>query len=71
MYANDILLLIADPLESIPELPNSVTVLGKISGFTIHWSKSEVVPLGDRILQDIFRFWQFKWCPDVIKYLGL
>lgn len=45
LYADDLLLYISKPELSIPPLLNLLESFNKLSGFTINWDKSELMPL--------------------------
>lgn len=45
LYADNILKLIKDPLNSIPHLMNTIQSYSKLSGYKINWTKSEAMPI--------------------------
>uniref|UniRef100_A0A3Q0T4M8 Reverse transcriptase domain-containing protein n=1 Tax=Amphilophus citrinellus TaxID=61819 RepID=A0A3Q0T4M8_AMPCI len=46
LYTDDILLTLTDTSNSIPELISCVKEFGQISGYKVHFTKSEIMPLG-------------------------
>lgn len=67
LYADDILLFITNPTKSIPAVFKIMNQFSKFSGYKIHFSKSEVMPLGNssRLISC-----PFKWSPTGFTYLG-
>lgn len=47
LYADDVLLCLANPVVSIPILLQYINAFGNISGYTINWGKSEFMPFTD------------------------
>uniref|UniRef100_A0A8D3ECE7 Reverse transcriptase domain-containing protein n=1 Tax=Scophthalmus maximus TaxID=52904 RepID=A0A8D3ECE7_SCOMX len=45
LYANDILLILSHPAESVPHLLKLIHEFSKHSGYKVNWSKSEAIPL--------------------------
>ncbi len=70
LYADDILLLIKDPVFSIPNVLSTIESFSKISGYKINWQKSECMPISRGCSQSIITTLQFKWIPVGMKYLG-
>ncbi len=71
LYADDVLLFVADPEASVPPLLDLLETFGAFSGFTINWSKSELLPLTTKIDQHFLDTVQFKIAYTQIKYLGI
>ena len=71
LYAGNILLVIKDPLLSIPHLLASIESFSKLSGYKINWQKSECMPISKRCSQSIFATFQFKWVQTGLKYFGM
>lgn len=49
VFADDLLICLSDPTVSVPDLLNLINSFGVLSGYTINWSKSEFMPLKDRL----------------------
>lgn len=47
LYADDILLLVSDPSNSVPHIMDTIENYSKYLGYKINWGKSEVLPLTD------------------------
>lgn len=61
LYADDILLLILDPVNSIPIILNKIETFSRISGYKINWPKSEMMPVSRSCTQsEIFNFQKAK-----------
>ncbi len=71
LYADDILLLISDPANSVPIVLDKIEVFSRISGYKINWHKSEVMPISRSCFQSEISNFQFRWIPVGMKYLGL
>lgn len=68
LYADDLLITLRNPEESIPHLLQYITMFGKISGYTINWDKSELMFIKEsRIVKNC----PFKIVQDYITYLGI
>lgn len=71
LYADDVLLYLRNAEESVPSLLNLVTSFGKISGYTINWVKSELMPLSKTGSPSFLCNVPFKIVNDHLTYLGL
>lgn len=71
VYTDDVLLFVADPETSVPPLLDLLEHFGALSGFTINWNKSELMPLTDKIEQYFLDTVQFKIAYNHIRYLGI
>ena len=71
MYADDILLLVSDPMVSIPSLLNTINTFSKFSGYKVNWDKSEALPLTKYCPTTLFQAGRFKWPTQGLKYLGI
>lgn len=49
LYADDILLLLRDPISSISPLMETVQKFSKISRYRVNWHKSEAMPISANI----------------------
>jgi len=71
LYADDLLLYITDPQSSLPPLLKCLKEYSAASGYTLNYTKSEILPLNIqdnniRTLTD-----PLKWCSVGFKYLGI
>ena len=71
IFADDILVLISHPQESVPPLLDTVNKFSEISGYKVNWSKSEVMPLSKHCQKNDFREWRFQWIHKNMKYLAI
>lgn len=71
LYADDILLLIKDPIMSIPNVLSIVESFSKISGYVINWQKSQGMPISKGCNQSLISKFGFKWILTGMKYLGI
>ncbi len=55
----------------MPRLLSYVDAFGKLSGYTINWSKSEFMPLSKHTNPNHFGSLPFKLVEDHLTYLGL
>lgn len=68
LYADDVLLTLAKPEIGIPNLLKYVDSFGKISGYKINWSKSELMFIGENRKIDSC---PIKVVEEYITYLGI
>lgn len=70
LYADDMILYLADPDDSLNRELQLIDQFGKFSGLQINWSKSHILPLDSfpRTLQQALL--PLQWCSS-IKYLGI
>ena len=69
MYADDILALIADSLDSLPLLLECINALEIIR---LYWHKLEAMPLHVMPCHNPYlKPFHFKWMPSCMKYLGI
>lgn len=71
IFADDVLVLLSEPKNSIPPLLDLVNSFSEISGYRVNWDKSEVMPLSDLCTENDFRAWKFRWALGKLKYLGI
>uniref|UniRef100_A0A3B1JFC8 Reverse transcriptase domain-containing protein n=1 Tax=Astyanax mexicanus TaxID=7994 RepID=A0A3B1JFC8_ASTMX len=70
LYADDVLLYLCDPEQSIPPLLKLIKDFGHLSGYTVNWAKSQYMPLYDSANLNFLNVLPFK-VTDKIKYLGI
>lgn len=71
LYADDILLLVKDPLNSVPNLMNTIQSYSKLSGYKINWTKSEAMPISGLGNSNLLTNFGFKWISKGMMYLGI
>lgn len=71
LYADDISLLIKEPIVSIPSVLSTIESFSKLSGYKINWQKSEGMPIWRGCSQSVISTFQFKVIPSGMKYLGI
>uniref|UniRef100_A0A803JSY9 Reverse transcriptase domain-containing protein n=1 Tax=Xenopus tropicalis TaxID=8364 RepID=A0A803JSY9_XENTR len=70
LYADDILLFLADPHHSLQEILKIVQEFGSYSGLRVNWDKSQIMPVDTIPPVDRPTTNQLTWA-DEIKYLGI
>ncbi len=71
LYADDLLLFVADPHNSLPHVMTALEHFGRISGYKLNLSKSELFPI-NRIAKNMyFTPYPFAVAPDKFTYLGV
>lgn len=71
LYADDILLTLTDPINSIPALIQCIKEFGQISGYKVNYEKSEIMPLGNLDHEEPAFVKPFRWSPKGMRYLGI
>ena len=71
LYADDILLTLTKPDQSIPHLLEVIKNFGLFSGYKVNWSKSEAIPLNCRTFQSHLSAAPIVWKPQGMRYLGV
>lgn len=71
LYADDIVLFLSRPEESLPPLLELFNNFGELSGYTINWDKSEFMPLKGGLSPNFLKNLPFRVVKDKIKYLGI
>jgi len=71
LYADDLLIYLSDPAKSVPYLLEYINAFGKISGYTINWSKSEYMSLARHTNPSQVGPSLFKTVEDHFTYLGI
>lgn len=64
LYADDILLTVTDPTESIPALIKCVSDFAQISGYKVNFSKLEMMSVAITKKQEPDFVKPFRWAPD-------
>uniref|UniRef100_A0A672IAP0 Reverse transcriptase domain-containing protein n=1 Tax=Salarias fasciatus TaxID=181472 RepID=A0A672IAP0_SALFA len=71
LYADDTLLYVSEPLQSLPRLLGLLEDFGKISGYKVNMQKSELIPINVLAQQNTLTSFPFKLSQDKFKYLGV
>ena len=71
LFADDVLIYLTRPLESLRKLYFRLEEYGKVSGYKINKDKTEIMPLFEGNYDQCKRESQFKWQKEGIKYLGV
>ena len=71
LFADDLLVILSQPEESVPSLLDLVDRFSEISGYKVNWGKSEVMPLSRHCHKEDFQKWKFQWVDKNMKYLGI
>lgn len=70
LYADDVLVYVSDPLNSIPNLMGCFAKLGSLSGYKVNVNKTEALALNSLTTHQIIAAFSFKWPKEGISYLG-
>lgn len=70
MYADDALIFLSQPEQSVPVLLDVIRSFGEVSGHTINWQKSEFMSLGAQLNVEFLHNLLFK-ITDRFRYLGV
>lgn len=71
LSADDIALFLTDPELSIPHLLNLINVFGTVSGYTINWQKSDLLPLTNDLDPAFVTSTHLNISKVSVKYLGV
>lgn len=71
LYADDVLLLVSEPLTPVPSLLNTINSFSKLSGYKINWDKSEALPLTQYCPTMFFQADRFRWSKQGLQYLSI
>lgn len=72
LYADDILILLTNPVTSVPSLIEVIDRFSHFSGYRINLAKSEAMPLGTLFtMPATVPSFPFKWSPNGFVYLGI
>lgn len=70
LYADDVVIFLSQPEQSIPALLDLIKSFGEVSGYTINWLKSEFMSFGAELEPEFLQNLPFK-ITNKLKYLGL
>ena len=71
LYADDIILYIKEPEQSLVHLYREIEQFGKYSGYKINFNKSHACLLHMTPTDTMCNLYPFKWSPEGFKYLGV
>lgn len=71
LYADDTLLYVSEPLQSLPRLLTLLKDFGKISGYKVNMQKSELMLINFTPQHNMLESLPFKLSQEKIKYLGV
>ncbi len=71
LYADDIALFVSEPEQLIPHLLKFINLFGEVSGYTINWQKSDLIPFTTDLDPTFLATTNSKTGSDSIKYLGI
>lgn len=71
LYADDVVLFHSCPEESLPPLLDLIKTFGALSGYSMNWDKSELLPLTGDLDSNFLKNLPFHIATDIIKYLGV
>ncbi len=71
LYADDLLLFVSDPANSIPPVLTLLSEFGQISGYKLNLTKSELMPINNAASDVPLSSMPFKASLYSFKYLGI
>ena len=71
LYADDVLLYLAEPATTIPHLKDLISVYGYFLGYKVNVDKTMAMDISGGISQSVKLQSGFRWPKDGIKYLGI
>lgn len=71
LYADDIIIYIAEPETSTPLILDTLALFGKFSGYKVNIHKSNACALHVQISDEMRSLCPFNWTPYGFKYLGI
>lgn len=71
LYADDLLLFLSNPEDTIPLALSSINKFGQVSGYKLNLSKSVLFPINKKAQQLTFQGFPFKITKDHFNYLGV
>uniref|UniRef100_A0A8C5PTB1 Reverse transcriptase domain-containing protein n=1 Tax=Leptobrachium leishanense TaxID=445787 RepID=A0A8C5PTB1_9ANUR len=72
-YADDLMFFLSQPEQSLPAVVNELNQYGALAGLAINIEKSEIlnISLPEGRARPLRHQFQFRWCANKIKYLGV
>jgi len=71
LYADDIILYLTSPEQSIPAVLDLITKFGTISGYKINLTKSNALLMNSSVSNNLRAISPFTWAQNSFKYLGV
>lgn len=71
LFADDTVLYIKHPENSLPHLYNVIEQFGKYSGYKINYNKSNACLIHMNPTENMQKSYSFQWSPEGFKYLGV
>lgn len=71
LYADDIILYLSNPENTVPKVLDLISMFGKISGYKINLTKSNALSLNMSISNSLKSSLPFTWAEAGLKYLGV
>lgn len=71
LYADDLLLFVSDPVNSIPLVLTLLSEFGQISGYKLNLTKRELMPINNAATEVPLSSMPFKASLYSFKYLGI
>lgn len=70
-YADDILIFLGQPSNSLPKLMQSFEYFGRLSGYKVNMSKTQLLKYNYIPTEEIKNKYQLAWQTEYFKYLGV
>lgn len=71
LFADDVILFLTDPTQSLTKLITLLNNYSTISGYKVNYEKSEMLPLTKADWSKLSQTNSFKWSPNGFTYLGI
>lgn len=71
LLADDVILYLKDPGNSLSKLHTMLNTYGSISGYKVNLDKSEIIPLANFDHSELQSTSPFRWPLNGMKYLGI
>ncbi len=71
LYADDVLIYLASPSNSLPELMNLLERFGRYSGYKLNMQKTQILAFNYTPPRQIRERFRFSWTQKSLKYLGI